>query len=99
MALATSVDENKWVLQSDGREGREETSTSSYEVVTAVWTTVHQEYKYFAITVSAAQAYMAANPTLNLNLEMIQNFPNACNIIKRVETNTLVSVTGSARPS
>jgi hypothetical protein len=99
MALATSVDEAKWVLQSDGRENEVVQSASSYEVVTATWTTLRLEYKYFAITISAAQSYMAANPTLSLTIEPIANFPTACNLIKRTETRTLVSVTGSARPS
>ena len=52
-----------------------------------------------SITISAAQSYMAANPTLNISLEPIQNFPTACNMIKRTETRTLVSVVGSARPT
>ena len=98
MALATSVDENKWVLQSEGVEKDEVTSASSYEVVTAVWATYRLELKYFAITVSAAQAYVNSNPTSNLSIETIANLPHGCNIIKRVETRTLTSVTGNPRP-
>ena len=92
MALATSVDENKWVLQRDG--SRPEVLTSG--VVGATTTITYQittlEYKYFAITVTAAQTYKASHPELDLDLEIIQNMPNACNIIRRIETRTLVSI-------
>jgi len=97
MALATSIDEEKWVLQSDGAEPQVITSASSYEVVTMTRQVEATEYKYFSVDLTTAQSYKAANPTLNLTIEMIPGFTNACHLIKRTETNTLVSVTGAAR--
>jgi hypothetical protein len=99
MALDTAVDEAKWVLQSDGSEPQIITSASSYEVVTMTRQVDATEYKYFCLDLATAQAYKAANPTLRLTIEVITNMPNACNLIKRTETNALVSVSGSARPT
>jgi hypothetical protein len=92
MALETSVNESNWILQRDGRRGEVFTSIGQTQTTTITSVVVSQEYKYFAITVSAAQAYMAANPTLDLDLEVIGNMPTACNLVKRTETRTIVSI-------
>ena len=92
MALDTSVNEDNWVLQRDG--SRQEISVSAIPgaSTTITWQVTSLEHKYFCITVTAAQSYKTANPTLDLDLEIIANMTNACHIIRRTETRTLVSV-------
>lgn len=99
MALDTSVNEAKWVLTTKGQRSEITSSASTFEVVTVTWAVTSTEHKYYAITRSAAESYMTANPTLDLSLEMLQNIPNGCNIIKRAEVRTIASITSSARPS
>jgi hypothetical protein len=92
MALDTSVNEDNWILQRDG--SRQEISVSAIPgaSTTITWQVTSLEHKYFCITVTAAQSYKTANPSLDLDLEIIANMPNACHIIRRTETRTLESV-------
>jgi hypothetical protein len=92
MAAETSVNEDNWVLQRDGSRPEVSTSSTPGASVTVTWQVSTLEYKYFAITVTAAQSYKTSNPTLDLDLEVIANMPDVCNIIKRVESRTLTSI-------
>lgn len=98
MALVTSIVEDDWVLESYGARPEVSVSASSYEVVTITWSVVSYEWKYYAVDKQTALDYITANPTLDLAIERISNFPSAVNLIKRLEQWTLASVTGSARP-
>lgn len=99
MALEESVNEDNWVSTRKGARPETIVSASSFEVVTITFSVAYEELKYYGLTKTAADAYIAANPTLDLEREDISNFPTACNLIKRVETRTVASVTGSARPT
>ena len=99
MALASAIDEDDWVLQSQGNRSESSTTASTYETITMTWTVSATEYKYFSVDLTVAQAYIAANPTLDLTIEMIPGFTNGCHLLKRTETRTLTSVTSGSIPS
>lgn len=99
MALEESVNEDKWVSTRKGARPEKIVSASSFEVVTITLSSSYDEYKYYGLTKTAADAYIAAHPELDLEREEISNFPTACNLIKRVEDISVASVTGSARPT
>lgn len=92
MGLATSVDEDKWVLQRDGSRVERSVSAIPGASQTIVWQVTSQEYKYFAITITAAQAYMASHPTLDLDIEVVNTPATACHILKRVESRSITEI-------
>lgn len=98
MALATSIDEEKWVNTRKGGRPVQSVSVAQLAQMTALWQAAFVEFKYYALTKTAADAYINAHPELDLEREDISGFPNACNLIKRADVQTLVSLSRSAIP-
>jgi hypothetical protein len=98
MALAESIDEEKWVNTRKGGRPVNSVNAATLTQLTALWQAAFVEFKYYALTKTAADSYINAHPELDLEREDINGFPNACNLIKRADVQTLVSITRTPTP-
>jgi hypothetical protein len=97
MALATSVNEANWKLQSGGSnpDGYESTfqrknADGSYTTkkLTVTYLEVFSEYKHYALTEGACTDYITAHPELALQYSRQDEFGAGYTLSKRITTRT-----------
>lgn len=97
MALATSVNESNWKLQSGGSnpDGYESTfqrknadGTFTTKKLTVTYLETYAEYKHYALTASACTDYITAHPELALQYSRQNEFGEGYTLTKRLTART-----------
>jgi hypothetical protein len=84
MALKTSIESGDFKLTS--RSQRTEVVPQGVGVADKTYRVTSATYKAYSIEIGVVNTYMTENPTLDLEIELIQNMPTGAHLNRRTET-------------